>query len=119
VKTNLLELFKHEKGQPFAKGQTVFKEGDSADHWYVVKAGKVDMNMHGKTIHTFVEGELFGEMALIDHDTRSATTVAATDCELFVLDEKRFQFLVQQTPYFAQHVMKVMADRLRVMNKLA
>lgn len=116
---NLLDLFKYEKGQPFAKGTVVFKEGDPGTHMYVVKAGKVDLKIHDKTIHTFSEGELFGEMALIEHDKRSATTIAATDCELFLLDEHRFQFLVQQTPYFAQHVMKVMADRLRAMNKLA
>ena len=116
---NLLDLFKYEKGQPFPKGHVIFKEGDPGVHLYVVKAGKVDLKVHDKIVHTFSEGELFGEMALIDHEKRSATTIAATDCELFMIDEHRFQFLVQQTPYFAQFVMKVMADRLRAMNKLA
>jgi CRP-like cAMP-binding protein len=56
---------------------------------------------------------MFGEMALIDREPRSATAVAETDCELVVIDKRRFWFLVQETPYFAEIVMRVMADRLR------
>jgi CRP/FNR family cyclic AMP-dependent transcriptional regulator len=43
---------------------------------------------------------------------------AATDCQFVPIDAKRFQFLVQQTPHFALQVMKIMADRLREMNRL-
>jgi CRP-like cAMP-binding protein len=39
--------------------------------------------------------------------------VAETDCELVAIDKRRFWFLVQETPYFAEIVMRVMADRLR------
>ena len=56
---------------------------------------------------------MFGEMALIDREPRSATAIAETDCELVVIDKRRFWFLVQETPYFAEIVMRVMADRLR------
>jgi len=59
-----------------------------------------------------------GEMALIDSSARSATAVARTDCELIPVDDKRFMFLVQQTPFFAIHVMRVLADRLRKTNAL-
>ncbi|HEU5100134.1 MAG TPA: Crp/Fnr family transcriptional regulator [Roseiflexaceae bacterium] len=58
-------------------------------------------------------GGIVGEMALIDDRPRSATAVAATDCRLVPIDERRFTFLVQQTPMFALAVMRVMAERLR------
>ena len=54
-----------------------------------------------------------GELGLVEHAPRSATVTALTDCEFLPIDAKRFQFLVQQTPNFSLHVMKVMAERLR------
>jgi hypothetical protein len=60
---------------------------------------------------------IFGEMALIDSEPRSATAVAITDVELVPISEKQFLFLVSQTPYFALTVMRVLAQRLRATNK--
>jgi CRP-like cAMP-binding protein len=61
-------------------------------------------------------GGVFGEMALIDTGTRSATAIAKTDCRLVPINERRFQFLVQQTPNFALQLMRIIADRLRRMD---
>ncbi len=55
-------------------------------------------------------------MALIDHAPRTATAIAMSDCKLVPIPEKRFLFMVQQTPHFALQIMKVMAERLRKMN---
>ena len=60
---------------------------------------------------------IFGEMALIDNEPRSATAVAITDVELVPISEKQFLFLVTQTPYFALKVMRILAQRLRVTSK--
>ena len=57
-------------------------------------------------------------MALIDRASRSANAVAATDCEVVPIDERLFVILVQDAPYFALDVMRVLAERLRAMNKL-
>jgi CRP/FNR family cyclic AMP-dependent transcriptional regulator len=56
---------------------------------------------------------IFGEMALIDNEPRSATAVAVTDVELVPVAEKQFLFLVSQTPHFALKVMRALAQRLR------
>ncbi len=58
-------------------------------------------------------GGVFGEMALIDKAPRSATAVAVTDSQVVAVGEKRFMYLIQQTPYFALEIMHVLADRLR------
>ena len=55
-------------------------------------------------------------MALIEHAPRTATATAKTDCALVPISEKRFTFMVQQTPHFALQIMKVMAERLRRMD---
>jgi len=63
-------------------------------------------------------GALLGEMALVDSSPRTATVIATEHCRLAKIDERRFHFLVQQTLYFATHVMKVLTERLRHMNLL-
>jgi CRP/FNR family transcriptional regulator, cyclic AMP receptor protein len=115
---NYLHLFKHaDDAVAYPAGTILFQEGDPGEHTYVIKSGKVELK-HGDTIlETIEEGAIFGEMALLDGEKRSATAIAVTDCQLVPIDQRRFRFLVQQTPFFAQHVMKVMAARLRRLTK--
>lgn len=96
----------------FAAGQTIFQEGDPADNMYVVLAGAVAIKLGDPIVETEGPGDLFGEMALIDETHRSATAVAVADCQLAPIDQKRFEFLVQQVPAFARHIMKVMKQRI-------
>jgi CRP-like cAMP-binding protein len=56
---------------------------------------------------------IVGELALINDEPRSATVVAKTDCRLVAVDRRRFEYMVQETPFFGLAVMKVLADRLR------
>jgi CRP-like cAMP-binding protein len=97
----------------FSAGQVIFQEGQPGDVMYAVTEGEVDILIHDKVINTVGPGDILGEMALIDTKPRSATAIARTDCKLVPISEKRFTFLVQQTPHFALQVMRVMADRLR------
>jgi CRP/FNR family transcriptional regulator, cyclic AMP receptor protein len=102
----------------FSQGEVIFQEGEPGDVMYAIVEGDVDILVHGKVIETIHSGGIVGEMALIDHQARSATAVARTDGKLVAVDEKRFQFLVQQTPYFALQVMRILVGRLRHMNDL-
>ena len=97
-------------------GETIFRAYDMGAEMYVVIDGEVELSIDGKAIETLGPGEPFGEMALIDQAPRTATAVAVTRCELAVIPEKRFLFMIAQTPHFALQIMKVMADRLRRMN---
>lgn len=80
---------------------------------YVVLKGEVEVSLNNAPIETIAPGELFGELSLVDQSPRSATATAKTDCVLVPIGERRFLFLVQETPYFALHVMSIMAKRLR------
>ena len=97
----------------FKQGDVIFNVGDAGELAYVVKEGEVDILVAGNAIERVLPGGIFGEMALIDSKPRSASAVAVTDCQLVPITEKRFTLLIQQTPYFALEVMKIMADRLR------
>jgi len=97
-------------------GETIFQRYDMGAEMYVVLEGEVELTIDSKVLEVLGPGEPFGEMALIDQIPRTATAIAKTPCKLSVISEKRFLFMVQQTPEFALLIMKVMADRLRRMN---
>ena len=101
----------------FKAGSTIFREGDEANELFVIKSGKVRIQIGNRTLTELEPDTIFGEMALIDNEPRSATAIAVTDVELVPVGEKQFLFLVSQTPYFALKVMRVLVQRLRATNK--
>jgi CRP/FNR family transcriptional regulator, cyclic AMP receptor protein len=101
----------------FKAGDTIFLEGDNALDLFVIKSGQVRIQIGNKTVAELAPDTIFGEMALIDDEPRSATAIAVTEVELVSVSEKQFLFLVSQTPYFALKVMRVLAQRLRNTNK--
>ena len=101
----------------FAKGKTIFKEGDQGDEFFIVVRGQVEIRSGNRLLETVGEGGLFGEMALIDDGPRSATVIALTDVTVAPIKEAQFLFLVRNTPFFALKVMRVLAIRLRRQNK--
>lgn len=112
--TTLYTAGKVEARQP---GDYIFKVGEAGKLMYVVKSGEVHVKVHGKVVETVSAGNLLGEMALLDSGPRSAEAVAATQCEIIPIDLVRFLSLVQQTPFFAIEVMRIMVRRLRAMNE--
>jgi CRP-like cAMP-binding protein len=109
-----LNLFRDKEGMSFPAGEFVFKAGDHGETMYIVTEGEVDiLDGSGTTLETAGPGSIVGELALIDDEPRSATVVAKTDCRLVAVDRRRFQYMVQETPFFGLAVMKVLADRLR------
>jgi len=101
-----------------AAGEVLFQAGDSGDAMFVVLEGALEIRVGDKMVESAVRGAIIGEMALIDQSPRGATVVAKENARLVKIDQRRFHFLIQQNPFFATHVMKVLADRIRQMNKL-
>jgi CRP/FNR family transcriptional regulator, cyclic AMP receptor protein len=111
---NLAKLFENAKdAKDYPAGTTVFAQGEPRDVMYVVLEGELDLQRGGRTIETASAGAIVAEMAMIDKAPRSATAIAKTRCRLMPIDEKRFEFMVTETPFFALHVMRVLVDRLR------
>jgi len=116
---NPANLFSHDVDTTnLAPGEILFSEGESGDCMFVLLEGTVDVLVAGKVVESSVRGAILGELALIDQSPRTATVVAKDSAKLARVDERRFNFLISQNAFFATHVMKVMADRLRKMNKL-
>lgn len=115
---NLLEMFEQSSDdRSFSAGAWLFHEGTPGDLMYVLLEGEVEISVRGQVLWLAQPGDLLGEMALIDAKSRSASAQASTDCRVAVVDEQRFLDMVARVPEFSLHVMTVLADRLRGMDK--
>ncbi len=109
-----IHLFdKDQNPEVFAAGALVFNEGDTGTDMFAVLEGAVDLTIRGRRVEVVTKGGVFGEMALVDNNPRAATATVTADARLVRIDRRRFQFLVQQNPFFALQLMTVMAERLR------
>jgi CRP-like cAMP-binding protein len=84
-------------------------ERGQADGLFVIKSGYVRIQVGNRTMADLTADNIFGEMALIDSEPRSATAMAITDVELVPISEQQFLFLVSQTRYFALKVIRILA----------
>jgi CRP-like cAMP-binding protein len=97
----------------FPAGHVLFKEGDPGDRMYAVIGGAVDIVVRGQVIETVEAGGIFGEMALVEDQPRSASAIVKAEAKLVPIDQKRFLFMVQQTPFFALQLLGIVTARLR------
>lgn len=113
------ELFSNNPDiRTIAPGEALFVEGEDGHQMFVLVVGSAEVIVKNRVVETLLPGNIVGEMGIVSSGPRSATVVAKTSCEFVVIDEKRFQYLVQQTPFFATRVMRVLAERLRAANDM-
>jgi CRP/FNR family cyclic AMP-dependent transcriptional regulator len=108
-----------DESRKFRAGQTIFRAGEKGTEFFVIRSGRASVRLGNRVLHDLTEGEIFGEMALIDNEPRSATVVADTDLEVVPVGEKQFLFMTSQAPYFALSLMRVLVKRLRTANTLS
>jgi CRP-like cAMP-binding protein len=114
---DFLGLFRHDTDvKALAAGDFLFRRGDPAQSLYVVKSGELQIGDGNVIYETVTAGGIVGEMALVDGEPRSASVKALSAAEVIPIDQKRFLFMVQQTPFFAIRLMRVITQRLRTMN---
>ena len=98
--------------EAFSAGEVIFNAGDKGNCMYDVVEGEVDLEYDNRLLHTLEIGEIFGEMGILNGTPHSVTARARTDCRVAKISRQRFLFMVDQTPNFALHVMRVLAERL-------
>lgn len=113
-----INIFRNaQQKRTFEPGQTIFSAGDEGDYMFGVIDGSVNIIVRGQTLETVEPGSVFGEMALIDGEARSADAVAASACELAIVDLDEFNKIVRHNPFFAIQLMRVLSQRLRNTNQ--
>ena len=116
---NPADLFSRESNTTnLAPGETPSRRANPGDAMFVLLEGSMVVMVGDKVVENSTRGAILGEMALIDQSPRVATVVARESSRLAKIDQRRFLHLIQLNPFFATHVMKVLADRIRQMNEL-
>jgi pyruvate,water dikinase len=103
-------LFKERR---FAKGETVTKEGSGGAAFFLIRSGEAAVSVRGSPRPGLTAGDYFGEIALIDGGTRSATVTATTELVCYGLTYWDFRPLVQENAAIAWGLLQSLAKRLR------
>lgn len=103
----------------YGPGETVFKQGQAGDAFYIVYQGKVDVSISAgflgfssKKVATLGPGAFFGEIALISADPRTATVRCAERSLLFTLVASDFKFVLGENPNASEEMRRI-AERRR------
>jgi CRP/FNR family transcriptional regulator len=106
----------------YGRGQVVFRQGDLGDTCYVVRSGSVRVthdHTDGRTI-TLAElrpGDMFGELAMFDSESRSATVQALEETTALALLSGDMRRMLLAHPHIAVNMLSWLADRLRAANE--
>lgn len=96
-------------------GSVIVEQGTPGDKFFVLAEGLAHVLVDGRKVASIGAGSFFGEMALIEKGTRSATVTAELPVRLLVIDERGFN-TVRTIPSVAGKVMMGMSERLRAAN---
>jgi CRP/FNR family transcriptional regulator, cyclic AMP receptor protein len=105
------------------EGETLFQAGEPGESLFIVRSGSIELYIKdtaGQKIVLTVaeEGEVFGELSLLDSGPRTATAVAFSDAELLVLDREDLLLLFQKRPDAALHMLAGMSGMTRKADEL-
>jgi CRP-like cAMP-binding protein len=100
------------------RGATIFMKGDPGTCLFAVYSGTVEVvipSVDGKNaaVNLIKEGEIFGEIALLDGRPRTANAVAFTDCGLMVIERREFLPLLRAQPDIAVKLIEILCARMR------
>ena len=104
-------------------GELIFAQGDIANAMYIVESGDVNIHLPGQksrriSLADLTRGEFFGELALFDEESRSASALATTDVALLELDHATLERYIAGRPRAAMAFLQTFAKRLRETNAM-
>jgi CRP/FNR family transcriptional regulator, cyclic AMP receptor protein len=102
----------------FDQGAVIFKEDDEGTEMFIIIQGIVEIRKStgpasSKILTTLQKGDMFGEMAIIEKQPRSATAVAVQPTRVLVLNEKLYDTMIGTNPDFARKMNRVLSERIR------
>ena len=124
-----VELFENIPGSILAKiaqissevqlesDEIIFNEGDDGQSLYIIISGKINLIQNNILITSLEKGNCIGEMALLDQNPRSAGAIANEETILLKIDQLGFYELLAGNADIMKQIVKILAKRLRKMNK--
>jgi small-conductance mechanosensitive channel/CRP-like cAMP-binding protein len=105
----------------YAGGEKIIEEGAPGDSFFLIDSGEVQvskkMGGFSRELARLMEGQFFGEMALLTGEPRAASVVAASDVDVFVLDKTGFQDIIGANPEIAVDMSSILAERREALSQ--
>ncbi len=109
-----------ELGRVYPDGEVIIRQGEAGECMYEIQSGEVEViqEKSGKEICLAVlgKGDFFGEMAIFEHDVRSATVRALGEVRALTIDKRTFLRRITEDPSLAFRIVERMSHRIREMN---
>ena len=96
-----------------AAGTVLCQQGDTGRECFVLMSGEVDVVIDEVCVATLGPGQVVGELSMLDHGPRTATVIAHTNAELFVIPRRRFKVLMERVPPLGSALMVALSQRIR------
>ena len=104
-------------GKEYKEGEVIVRQGEMGNCMFVIQEGEVEAiaEADGKELRlrTMGPNEFFGEMALFEHETRTATIRAIGPTRVLTIDKKNFLGGIHEDPSLAFRMVKTMSHRIR------
>ncbi|HKD28560.1 MAG TPA: Crp/Fnr family transcriptional regulator [Xanthobacteraceae bacterium] len=100
------------------QGAIIFTKDDPGSSLFVIREGTAKMTVpsadgHEVVVNLVTEGDIFGEIALLDGRPRTTDAVAISNSEMFVIERRDFLPLVREEPEIALTLIEILCERLR------
>jgi CRP-like cAMP-binding protein len=118
TREELVKIFSKGMTMRVAKGETIFHKGTVGSQMYVVLGGTVGVFDGDKLLAKLYTGDMFGEMALVNREPRSASVIAVEESKLFVLSEATFRDLLSKrvSIQILMNIIRSLSNRLKQTN---
>lgn len=108
-------------GRIYRDGEVIIRQGSTGDSMYVIQGGRVEVLQNSDSADeqhlAFLErGDFFGEMAVFEKETRSATVRASGEARILKIDKKTLLTRIRDDPLLAVNLLKTMSHRIRDLN---
>jgi len=115
--TVLAELAEILEEEEFEKEKAVFLSGDEGNCMYIIFKGEVKIHKGEHTFAVLKENDFFGELSLLDTETRSASATTNTEALLLKIDQEPFYELMESRIEVAKGIIKTLCRRLKAQNE--
>jgi len=97
----------------YEQDSTIIKQNELGTSMYIIVRGKVDVIIDNNKITTLGEKNIFGELAALDPEPRSATIKTAEDTLVFKISSVIIYNLISEYPNVARGIIKILCERIR------
>ena len=115
IEGNIIEeILTHADKENFSSGETIMEQGDQPNgKWYIIEEGSVDVSVAWIPTAKLIAWDMFGEIALLNEELRSATVVAESDVSVAILSQDAlFEMIENDDNSINKEIMRRMEENL-------